>query len=169
MPTTLNAIIKQISNSHLRSNVPFQGVEFTEISWGKGELGWSRLDGTASHYKGLKATVSCVKEGRKFGSLQCYKIVGWSIEFDIWKKMIYNIYFFCSNFLNLRLPTFPNYAWNNKMNFLGNVNVTILEAYSPNNLHWVHSTTPKQSNCSKLPQNDSKAIYIRPVSKIELN
>ena len=38
MTTALNAIIKQISNSHLRSNGPFQGVEFTEISWVKVNL-----------------------------------------------------------------------------------------------------------------------------------
>ena len=52
-----------------------QGVEFTEISCGRGELGWSRLDGTTSRCKGLRASVSCANEGRKFGSLQSYKTI----------------------------------------------------------------------------------------------
>lgn len=44
-------------------------MEFTEISCRKCELGWSRFDGMMSRCKGLRATVSSVNEGRKFGSL----------------------------------------------------------------------------------------------------
>lgn len=55
---------------HLEKNETFQGVEFTEISCGRGEFGWSRLDGTASRCNALRATVSCPNDGRKFGSLE---------------------------------------------------------------------------------------------------
>ena len=47
-----------------------QGVEFTAISCCRGGLGWSRCEGMTSRCKGLRATVSCANEGRKFGSLE---------------------------------------------------------------------------------------------------
>lgn len=47
-----------------------QGVEFTDISCGKSELGWSTCDdGVTSRCSGLNATVNCANDGRKFGSL----------------------------------------------------------------------------------------------------
>lgn len=46
-----------------------QGVEFTEISCGRAELGWSGCEGMTSRCKGFRATVSCANDGRKLGSL----------------------------------------------------------------------------------------------------
>lgn len=60
--------------SHLRK-WDIQGVEFTEISCSRGELGWSECEGMASRCKGLRATVSCANEGRKFGSVCQHSII----------------------------------------------------------------------------------------------
>ena len=54
---------------HSWENEAFKGVEFTEISCRRCELGSSRFDGMTSRCKGLRATVSCENEGRKFGSV----------------------------------------------------------------------------------------------------
>lgn len=56
--------------SQLRNRDTIQGVEFTEISGGNGELGWSKCDGMMSRCKDFRATVSCANDGRMFGSLE---------------------------------------------------------------------------------------------------
>lgn len=54
-----------------RQSLQFQGVEFTEISWGSGaEVSWSICGEMPSRCSGFRATVSCANDGRKFGSLK---------------------------------------------------------------------------------------------------
>lgn len=67
---------------------------------------------------------------------------------------------------NLRLPTFPYYPTNQRINFLGDVQAPILETYCPNNLHRVHPT-PRKFKCCKLPQYHSKAINITSVDQVK--
>lgn len=43
--------------------------EFTEISWGKGALGYSTFEGMTRRCNGFRAMASCANEGRRLGSL----------------------------------------------------------------------------------------------------
>lgn len=143
-----------------------QGVEFTEISWGRWELCASEWEETTSLCNGLRAYVSCAKEGRKLGSLKKKKkghggtFIKESGGLD------------CLNFqkaghvhvsqIRLPLPTLQYYTCNQWIYFFWDVQPSVLEANSTYHLHRVHPT-PWHSQCCKLPKNDTKAINITPV------
>jgi hypothetical protein len=138
--TTFTAKKQKYLLIHPRENERFQGVEFTEISCGRGELGWSKCDGMTSCCKALRATVSCANDGRKFGSLGINRQEEKPIKLDLFSKgVIINGVCYCSYFFYLRLPTLPNYASNHGIHFLGDVKATILETYCTHHLHWIHS------------------------------
>lgn len=62
---------------------------------------------------------------------------------------------------NLPIPAISYYLCNHWINFCWYVKASILEPNSPNNLHWVH-TTPWHAHGSKLPEYNTKTIYITP-------
>lgn len=84
----------------------FQGVEFTEISCRKCELGWSRFDGMTSRCKGLRATVSSENEGRKFGSLTGKKEQPIKLD-STSRTVIFRKYVCVLNFLQLTSANIP--------------------------------------------------------------
>lgn len=84
--TTFTAKKQKCLLIHTWENETFQGVEFTEISCGRGELVWSKCDGMTSCCKALRATVSCANDGRKFGSLGINRQEEQPIKLDLFSK-----------------------------------------------------------------------------------
>ena len=82
--------------------------------------------------------MSCANEGRKFGSLEINRQEEQSNKLEFNEGMIAE--WSCLDFLNLRLPTFPNNPCNQRIHFFGDVKATILETYCTHHLHWVHPT-----------------------------